>query len=333
MHKRLWLRIPILVCLIACSSTAPPASGPAASTTNPLLTKSPLPFQAPPFDKINDGDYEPAIEEGMRQQLAEIEAIADNPAPADLRQHDRGDGALGRAADARVTRCSSNVDAGQHQRHAAEDPGGPRAEARRAQRRDLPQPEAVRARQGDLRPARHARARRRGQVPRRALHLHLRARRRAALRRRQGTAHELNEEESKLTTEFADKLLADDQCRGRRRRRQGRARRPERRATSPRRPRRRRSASSTASGCCRCRTRRSSRRWRRSTNRALRAARCSRPRTRAATTADANDTRAIIARLAAAARREGEAARLPDLRGLRPRRPDGEDAGERDQAA
>jgi peptidyl-dipeptidase Dcp len=43
---------------------------------NPLLTPSPLPFQAPPFDRIEDGDYEPAFEAGMRQQLAEIDAIA-----------------------------------------------------------------------------------------------------------------------------------------------------------------------------------------------------------------------------------------------------------------
>src|SRR4030095_5334357 len=81
MQKRLWLRIPILAFLVACSSTPPPPSGPAVSPTNPLLTKSPLPFQAPPFDKIHDGDYAPAIEGGMRQQLAEIQAIADNPAP------------------------------------------------------------------------------------------------------------------------------------------------------------------------------------------------------------------------------------------------------------
>ena len=54
---------------------------PAATGNNPLLSPSPLPFGAPPFDKIKDADFEPAFEEGMRQQLAEIEAIANNPAP------------------------------------------------------------------------------------------------------------------------------------------------------------------------------------------------------------------------------------------------------------
>ena len=43
---------------------------------NPLLTRSTLPFQAPPFDKIQVSDYQPAIEEGMKQQLAEVAAIA-----------------------------------------------------------------------------------------------------------------------------------------------------------------------------------------------------------------------------------------------------------------
>jgi peptidyl-dipeptidase Dcp len=46
---------------------------------NPFLTASTLPFQAPQFDKIKNSDYQPAIEEGMRQQLAEIDKIANNP--------------------------------------------------------------------------------------------------------------------------------------------------------------------------------------------------------------------------------------------------------------
>ncbi len=43
---------------------------------NPFDEPSPLPFEAPAFDRIHDADYEPAIEEGMRAQLAEIDAIA-----------------------------------------------------------------------------------------------------------------------------------------------------------------------------------------------------------------------------------------------------------------
>jgi peptidyl-dipeptidase Dcp len=48
--------------------------------SNPFYGPSTLPFQAPPFDKIKDEDYQPAIEAGMAQQLVEIQSIADNPA-------------------------------------------------------------------------------------------------------------------------------------------------------------------------------------------------------------------------------------------------------------
>ncbi|MDQ3906915.1 MAG: peptidyl-dipeptidase Dcp [Acidobacteriota bacterium] len=57
------------------------AHAPGAQNTsgeNPFFQPSTLPFQAPPFDKIKDSDYQPAIEEGMRRQLAEIDAIADS---------------------------------------------------------------------------------------------------------------------------------------------------------------------------------------------------------------------------------------------------------------
>jgi len=47
---------------------------------NPFFTKSTLPFEAIPFDKIKDGDYQPAVEEGIRQQQAEIDKIANSSA-------------------------------------------------------------------------------------------------------------------------------------------------------------------------------------------------------------------------------------------------------------
>ncbi|MGH8129104.1 MAG: M3 family metallopeptidase, partial [Gammaproteobacteria bacterium] len=61
-----------------------PAEATAAATsphTNPLMQASTLPFHAPPFDKIENSDFQPAIESGMRQQLAVVNAIANNPAP------------------------------------------------------------------------------------------------------------------------------------------------------------------------------------------------------------------------------------------------------------
>jgi peptidyl-dipeptidase Dcp len=68
--------------IAAGTISTPAATGDAAfGPSNPFYAPSTLPFQAPPFDKIKDADYQPAIEAGMAQELAEIEAIADNPAP------------------------------------------------------------------------------------------------------------------------------------------------------------------------------------------------------------------------------------------------------------
>ncbi|HVC16590.1 MAG TPA: M3 family metallopeptidase, partial [Rhodanobacter sp.] len=67
---------PAKAATVAAASSAAPAAN--AMTSNPFFSASTLPFQAPPFDKITDADYQPAIEEGMKQQLAEIQQIADN---------------------------------------------------------------------------------------------------------------------------------------------------------------------------------------------------------------------------------------------------------------
>jgi peptidyl-dipeptidase Dcp len=45
---------------------------------NPLLTESSLPYHVPPFDKIKDEHFAPAIAAGMREQLKEVEAVASN---------------------------------------------------------------------------------------------------------------------------------------------------------------------------------------------------------------------------------------------------------------
>jgi peptidyl-dipeptidase Dcp len=49
--------------------------------SNPFYAPSPLPYQAPPFDKIKDDDYIPAMDAGMAEEQKEMEAIAANPAP------------------------------------------------------------------------------------------------------------------------------------------------------------------------------------------------------------------------------------------------------------
>ncbi len=50
--------------------------------SNPFLEPSTLPYQLPPFNRIDDGDYLPAFDTGFAEQLAEIEAIVSDPAPA-----------------------------------------------------------------------------------------------------------------------------------------------------------------------------------------------------------------------------------------------------------
>jgi peptidyl-dipeptidase Dcp len=62
------------------SAFAAPVAPLAAS--NPFAKESTLPLQYPAFDKIKDEHFLPAYAAGMRQNLAEIAAIANNPRPA-----------------------------------------------------------------------------------------------------------------------------------------------------------------------------------------------------------------------------------------------------------
>ncbi|MFL9583862.1 peptidyl-dipeptidase Dcp [Stenotrophomonas sp. AB1(2024)] len=91
MSRTVILAAAISLALAACSgkestpvsdAQTPAAQQPADASTNPLLSASTLPFQAPPFDRIKDSDYLPAFNEGMKQHLAEVRRIADNAEPA-----------------------------------------------------------------------------------------------------------------------------------------------------------------------------------------------------------------------------------------------------------
>lgn len=68
----------LAICVLILKSPASSEMAPAPAA-NPFFSESTLPYHAPPFDKIKDSDYAPAIEEGMKNQLAEIETIANNP--------------------------------------------------------------------------------------------------------------------------------------------------------------------------------------------------------------------------------------------------------------
>ena len=47
-----------------------------AAPNNPLLTESTLPYRMPPFDKIKDEHFQPALEQGIAEEEKEAEAIA-----------------------------------------------------------------------------------------------------------------------------------------------------------------------------------------------------------------------------------------------------------------
>ena len=61
-------------------ATAATKSGAAFGAANPLSRPSSLPFEAPPFDRLADGAFKPAIEAAMKRQIAEIAAIDHDPA-------------------------------------------------------------------------------------------------------------------------------------------------------------------------------------------------------------------------------------------------------------
>ena len=70
---------------VFAATTAPTTAVTAAAAlpvSNPFAQASSLPFQYPPFDKVQDADYAPAFTAGMAANLAEINAIANNPKAA-----------------------------------------------------------------------------------------------------------------------------------------------------------------------------------------------------------------------------------------------------------
>jgi peptidyl-dipeptidase Dcp len=80
------MRIMMMAVTVALGASGIAAAGQAASgqaafgPDNPFHAASTLPYQAPPFDKIKDADYQPAFDAGMAEQLKEIQAITDDPA-------------------------------------------------------------------------------------------------------------------------------------------------------------------------------------------------------------------------------------------------------------
>src|SRR5450830_747432 len=80
-HSLLVVAVSLAMSQFATPAIAAPAAA-ALPASNPFARASSLPFQYPAFAKIQDADFTPAFEAGMREQLRAIDAIANNRKPA-----------------------------------------------------------------------------------------------------------------------------------------------------------------------------------------------------------------------------------------------------------
>jgi len=74
MRKLFLFFIPLTMIFAACTE----------QSENPFFADYNTPFDVPPFDRIDDEHFLPAIEEGIRQHQAEIDAIVNNPDAPDF---------------------------------------------------------------------------------------------------------------------------------------------------------------------------------------------------------------------------------------------------------
>ena len=76
------MKIVFIVCLnvFALATFAQNNNDAALSASNPFSAASKLTFEAPPFNKITNEAYKPALEAGIKAQQEEVQKIASNPA-------------------------------------------------------------------------------------------------------------------------------------------------------------------------------------------------------------------------------------------------------------
>jgi len=67
-----------MMLLVSCTNKQPAENKTTMSPDNYFASASTLPFQTADFSKIKDADFKPAIEEGIKQQLDEVNKIAEN---------------------------------------------------------------------------------------------------------------------------------------------------------------------------------------------------------------------------------------------------------------
>ena len=83
------------------------------NSMNPFFTDYDAPYQIPPFDEIKEEHYMPAFDKGMKEQLEEIDQIANNPEQATfentLVELERTGKTLSKVADVFFNLLSSNT--------------------------------------------------------------------------------------------------------------------------------------------------------------------------------------------------------------------------------
>src|SRR3990167_7627888 len=81
------LALAIATALSGCATAPAATADKEAQMPNPaysgvFASPSTLDLNYPRFDQIQDSDFAPALDAGMAEQLRQIDAIANNPAPA-----------------------------------------------------------------------------------------------------------------------------------------------------------------------------------------------------------------------------------------------------------
>ncbi|HET9482636.1 MAG TPA: M3 family metallopeptidase [Xanthomonadales bacterium] len=63
------------------ATDAKPAAASVLPASNPFAARSTLPYEYPPFDRVENEHFAPGFDAGMKEQLAEVEAIANSKEP------------------------------------------------------------------------------------------------------------------------------------------------------------------------------------------------------------------------------------------------------------
>jgi len=126
--KRKYALLLVLCLIVPLTAQAATKTAAKKSTTaaNPFYKVSTLPFHAPPFDKIKESHFKPALEQGMKENLAEVEKIANSKEPATfantIEAMERSGALLTRAAKVFFALTASNTSDGIQKVEAEESP-------------------------------------------------------------------------------------------------------------------------------------------------------------------------------------------------------------------